>query len=163
MSFGNNSSRGVHTQQTRDVGPMLVHCWPTVYHVGPTVKPTLAQRPMFAGYNYGPFNEFGSNQAPVSPTLSTLNLPLSYSSSTGRELLSQFSTCSEWIWLEVGDKWTNDIVNIKQFHANLCYKTPRFGEFISFSRDAKWCFDASWGLEGLEQTMFTQRIMMTHL
>ena len=37
-------------------------------------------------------------------TLSSLNLSLSSSSTTSRELLSQFSTCSEWRWLEVGEK-----------------------------------------------------------
>ena len=39
-------------------------------------------------------------------THSSLNLPLSSSSTTSRELLSQFSTCSEWRWLEEGDKLT---------------------------------------------------------
>ena len=34
-------------------------------------------------------------------TLSGLNLPLSSSSTTSRELLSQFSTCSGWRWPEV--------------------------------------------------------------
>ena len=34
-------------------------------------------------------------------TLSGLNLPLSSSSTTSRELLSQFSTCSGWRWLDV--------------------------------------------------------------
>ena len=36
--------------------------------------------------------------------LSSLNLPLSSSSTISRELLSQFSTCSRWRWLEWGDK-----------------------------------------------------------
>ena len=34
-------------------------------------------------------------------TLSGLNLPLSSSSTTSRELLSQFSTCSGWRWFDV--------------------------------------------------------------
>ena len=34
-------------------------------------------------------------------TLSSLNLPLSSSSTTSRELLSQFSTCSGWRWFDV--------------------------------------------------------------
>ena len=38
-------------------------------------------------------------------TFSSLNLPLSSSSTTSRELLSQFSTCIGWRWLEVGGKW----------------------------------------------------------
>ena len=37
-------------------------------------------------------------------TLSSLNLPLSFLSTTSRELLSQFSTCSGWRWLDVGEK-----------------------------------------------------------
>ena len=38
-------------------------------------------------------------------TLSGLNLPLSSSSTTSRELLSQFSTCSGWRWFEVDGKF----------------------------------------------------------
>ena len=37
-------------------------------------------------------------------TLSGLNLPLSSSSTTSRELLSQFLTCSGWSWFHVGEK-----------------------------------------------------------
>ena len=37
---------------------------------------------------------------------------LSSSSTTSRELLSQFSTCSGWRWLESGGKWTKYIVII---------------------------------------------------
>ena len=37
-------------------------------------------------------------------TLSSLKLPFSSSSTTSRELLSQFSTCSGWRWLQVGGK-----------------------------------------------------------
>ena len=37
-------------------------------------------------------------------TPSTLNLPLSSSSTTSRELLSQFSTCSGWRWFGEGAK-----------------------------------------------------------
>ena len=54
----------------------------------------------------------------------SLNLPLSSSSTTSRELLSQLSTCSEWRWLEVGGKWKKYIVFIKtdtwtfSFHTN---------------------------------------------
>ena len=36
--------------------------------------------------------------------LSSLNLPLSSSSATSPELLSQFSTCSGWRWLDLGEK-----------------------------------------------------------
>ena len=41
----------------------------------------------------------------VSLTLSILNLPLSSSSTTSRELLSQFSTCGGWRWLGVSEKF----------------------------------------------------------
>ena len=37
-------------------------------------------------------------------TLSGLNFPLSSSSTTSRELLSQFLTCSGWRWFDVGEK-----------------------------------------------------------
>ena len=37
------------SQQTWDVGPTLVHCWLTVYAVGPTVNQRLGQRFLFAG------------------------------------------------------------------------------------------------------------------
>ena len=47
-------------------------------------------------------------------TLWSLSLPLSSSSTTSRELLSQFSTCSGWKWLEVGDKWKNILLFSKK-------------------------------------------------
>ena len=55
------------------------------------------------------FNPFTANHSyyrfkPVLLTLSGLNLSLSSSSTTSRELLPQFSTCSGWRWLEVDDK-----------------------------------------------------------
>ena len=59
-------------------------------------------------------------------TVSSLNLPLSFSSTTSRELLSQFSTCSGWKWLEVSSKWKKYIVIIKQFHEHFRSKTCRF-------------------------------------
>ena len=37
-------------------------------------------------------------------TLSSLSLPLSSSSTTSHELLSQFLTCSEWKWFGVSEK-----------------------------------------------------------
>ena len=57
-----------------DVNPKSVYSWPTVFDGGPTL------------------------------TLSILKLPLSLLVTTRRELVSQFSTCSEWRWLEVGGK-----------------------------------------------------------
>ena len=59
-------------------------------------------------------------------TLSSLNLPLSPSSTTSRELLLQFSTSSGWRWLKVGDKWWKMILLLlKQFDKNVCSKRPR--------------------------------------
>ena len=54
---------------------------------------------------------------------------------------SQFLTCSGWRWLEVGDKWKNILLILKQFHENFRSKTTRFQEIKSFFRDAKWCFN----------------------
>ena len=49
-------------------------------------------------------------------TISSLNLPVSSSSTTSRELLSQFSTCSWWSWLEVDGKWKKILILLKQFN-----------------------------------------------
>ena len=76
-------------------------------------------------------------------TLSGLNLPLSSSSTTSRELLSQFSTCSVWRWFE------NYHVLVKPFHGNFRSKTLACRKIKSVFRDVKWCFNASWGLKGL--------------
>ena len=46
-------------------------------------------------------------------TLSSLNLPLSSSSTTICELLSQFSTCGRWRWFEVGGKWKTMLLLLK--------------------------------------------------
>ena len=58
-------------------------------------------------------------------TLSSLDLPLSSSSTTSRELLSQFSTCSGWRWFDMVEKlnkivmycWTSfmEILVLKPF------------------------------------------------
>ena len=66
-----------------------------------------------------------------------LNLRLSSSSTTSRELLSQFSTCSGWKWFKVGEK-------LKKIA--MCWK---FSLWNPVFRHAKWCFSASWGLKGL--------------
>ena len=49
----------------------------------------------------------------------------------------------------MGDKWKNILLFLKQFHDNFLSKTPRFQETKSFFRDARWCFNASWGYKGL--------------
>ena len=87
---------------------------------------------------------------PIS-TLSSLNLPLSSSSTTNRELLSQFSTCSEWRRLAVGENLKKNChVLVNQFHGNFPI-TLGCGKIKSALRDVKWCFNASWGLKGLSQ------------
>ena len=81
-------------------------------------------------------------------TLSNLNLPLSSSSTTSRELLSQFTTCSEWRWFEVGENYH---VLVNQFHENFHSKTPSCRKIRSVFKDVRRCFNASWGLKGLKQ------------
>ena len=84
-------------------------------------------------------------------TLSGLNLPLSSSSTTSRELLSQFSTCSKRRWLDVGEKLKKITMYIlvNQFRGNFHSKTLSFRKIKSVFRDVKWCFNASRGLKGL--------------
>ena len=67
-------------------------------------------------------------------TLSSLNFPLSSSFTISRELLSQFSTCSGWRWLEVGRKWRKKNVFIKQFHKILILKPISF-RILSYYSD----------------------------
>ena len=84
-------------------------------------------------------------------TVSSLNSPWSSSCTTSRELLSQFSPCSAWRWLEVGGKWKKYIVIFQIVPYKFRSKSPGFQEIKSFFRDAKWCLDASWGFRGLKQ------------
>ena len=85
--------------------------------------------------------------------LSGLNLPLSSSSTTSRELLSQFSTCSGWRWFDVVKKLQKIfmylVVLVNQFHGNFHSKTICCRKIKFVFRDVKWCFIASWGLKGL--------------
>ena len=60
-------------------------------------------------------------------TLSSLNLPLSSSSTTSRELLSQFSTCSGWRWFDVGDKLKKTTVYSKNNFFEICLLKPLGG------------------------------------
>ena len=86
----------------------------------------------------------------LSLTLSGLNLPLSSSSTTSRELLSQFSTCSRWRWFDVVWKLKENChALVNQFHGNFRSKTLCCRKIKSVFRDVKWCFNASWGLKGL--------------
>ena len=113
-----------------------------------SIKPTLFECVMHEA-PWGLINITRSLHGPVfnSLTLSSLNLPLSSSSTTSRELLSQFSTCSGWRWLVVGDKWKmkNNTPIIKRVLRilSLCV-----GNWVRY---AKWCFAASWGSEGWNQ------------
>ena len=75
----------------------------------------------------------GPPSATLALTLSSLNLPLSSSSTTSRELLSQFSTCSEWRWLIVGGKWKNVLLLFKKFNKKCSSKTPRCKKLSHFS------------------------------
>ena len=88
----------------------------------------------------------------TSSTLSSLNLPLSSSSTTSSELLSQFSTCSGWRWFDVVTENCNVLVN--KFHGNFRSKTPSYRKIKSVSRDVKWCFNAWWGVNPLTAKLF---------
>ena len=92
--------------------PMMVWCWASVADAGPIL------------------------------TLSCLNFPLSSSSTTSRELLSQFSTCSGWRWLEEGGRGRKLL--IIQFHQNVRSKNPRFLGNYMYVIIERWyrCFDS---------------------
>ena len=82
--------------------------------------------------------------------LSSLNLLLSSSSTTSRELLSQFSTCSGWKMTLKCVKNCQVGLLVSQSHGNFHSKTPSCEKIKAVFRDVKWCFNASWGLKGLE-------------
>ena len=76
-------------------------------------------------------------------TLSSLNLPLSSSSTTSRELLSQFSTCSGWRWFEVG-KNVRKLSCIGESLVDVfLLKILNIRKMRSVFRYVKWYFDAS--------------------
>ena len=78
---------------------------------------------------------------------------LSSSSTTSRESLPQFSTCSGWRWFKVGEKIKENYhVLVNQFHGNFNSKTLACRKIKSVFRDVKWCFNASWGLKGLNES-----------
>ena len=78
-------SSALHSQQTQHIVPMLTWCWPAVYDVGPA----STQHSLNESYLLGLCILIQIL------ALWNLNLPLSSSSTTGRELLSQCSTCRE--------------------------------------------------------------------
>ena len=82
-------------------------------------------------------------------TLSSLGLPLSSSSTTSRELLSQFSMGMKMIWcgLKIQENWH---VLVNQLHGNFLSKTLSFRKINYVFMNVKWCFNASWGLKGLK-------------
>ena len=97
-----------------------------------------------------PIPNFRSNNSSDlwSLTLSSLNLPLSSSSSTSRELLSQFSTWSGWRWFDVGDKLKKIIMYTKNNFIEICLlKTLAVKKIKYVFNGVKWCFNASCGLK----------------
>ena len=80
-------------------------------------------------------------------TLSGLTLPLSSSSITSPELLSQFSTCMIWCGWKSKE---NCHILVNQFQGNIYSKTLVCRKIKSVFRDLKWCFNASRGLKGLK-------------
>ena len=75
---------------------------------------------------------------------------LSSSSTTSRELRQQFSTCSGWRWFEVGKKIKENYhVLVSQFHGYFHSKPLGCRIIRSVFGDVIWCFNASWGLKGL--------------
>ena len=91
-------------------------------------------------------------------TFSSLILTLSSSSTTSRELLSQFSTCCGWRWFEVSEKGEKCHLLVSQFHENSHYKTPSCRESKSVSGKL-WCFNASRGLKGLNNINYKERVL----
>ena len=71
---------------------MLFQCWPTVYDAGSTLIQHSSQSSCLPGCSA--IYKHDIIHCHVLLTLSSLNLPFSSSSTTSRELLSQFSTCS---------------------------------------------------------------------
>ena len=82
-------------------------------------------------------------------TDSSLNLPLSSSSTTSRELLSQFSTYSGWRWFEVSEKLKRIAMYwYTSFHENFRSETLGCRKIKSVFKDVKLCFNASRGFKG---------------
>ena len=66
-------------------------------------------------------------------TLWSLNLPLSSSSATSRELLSQFSSCSGWGWFRIGGKIKeNCLLLLNQFYGIVITKPLVVGKLSLF-------------------------------
>ena len=91
-------------------------------------------------------------------TFSSLNLPLSSSSTTSRELLSQFSTCSGWIWLEVGEKVKKIAFSAIFLMDIFLLRHLIFSKIKSVFRYGKWCFNASWGFKRLNLNLLVKLI-----
>ena len=84
----------------------------------------------------------GSRFNPFKP-----DFTLSSSSTTSRELLSQFTTCSRCRWFDVvGEKVKKIAISFME----IFILKPFVVGFKSVLRDVKWCFNASWELKGLK-------------
>ena len=88
-------------------------------------------------------------------TLSSLNLTLSSSSTTSRDrsLNSRFVVDEDDLkWLKIKE---NCNVLVNQFRGNLHSEALDCREAKCFLREVKWCFNASWGLKGLNESLFS--------
>ena len=95
------------------------------------------------------------SKSPPCLTLSNLNLPLSSSSTTSRELLPQFSTCSGWRWYDVVEKWKKIAMYWQTSFIGIFIRWPLFVRKLGLFRDVKWCLNASRGLKGLTLKILT--------
>ena len=57
-----------------------------------------------------------------------------------------------WCGLKIKENYH---VLVNQFHWNFRSKTLSCGKIKSVFRDVKWCFNASWGLKGLTDVLFS--------
>ena len=76
-------------------------------------------------------SQYWFNKLPASKTVSGLNLPLSYSSTTSRELLSQFSTWSGWKRFDVVYELKKIAMSWEASFMEIFIKKPLFVEKLS--------------------------------
>ena len=118
---------------------MLVQCWPTVY----TAEPALSQHWVDVYCSLGtaipPHLETLTTLTYILSLFSTLPLnpfnpdfTLSSSSTTSRELLSQFLTCSGWRWFEVGEQLKKITMYWWTTLKYILYKSWRLKGFCQF-------------------------------
>ena len=75
-------------------------------------------------------------------TLWSLNLPLSFSFTTSRELLAPFSTCSGWRWLK------RVVLLVKQLHENVRSKPSGYRKLSHSSEIRNYAWMHRQGLRG---------------